>query len=77
MRAYATGVSFPSAEVETRVAARNAGALIWRRPDHPDMTKWVSALLALQKGHYAEGRIRAYINIITYYLWMGEFTECS
>jgi len=72
------GVSFPSAEVETRVAASMTGALIWRRPDHPDMTKWVSALLALlQKGHYAEGRIRAYINIIAYYLWMGEFTECS
>jgi two-component SAPR family response regulator len=72
------GVSFPSAEVEARVAASMTGALIWRMPDHPDMTKWVSASLALlQKGHYAEGRIRAYINIIAYYLWMGEFTEGS
>jgi DNA-binding SARP family transcriptional activator len=72
------GVSFPSAEVEARVAASMTGALIWRMPDHPDIKKWVNASLSLlQEEISAEGRIRAYINIIAYYLWMGEFTECS
>ncbi len=72
------GVPFPSAEVEARVAASMTGALIWRMPDHPDIRKWVNASLALlQKEIHAEGRIRAYINIVAYFLWMGEFTECS
>ncbi len=72
------GVPFPSAEVEARVAASMTGALIWRMPDHPDIIKWVNASLALlQKEIHAERRIRACINIIAYFLWMGEFTECS
>ncbi|MFY9110666.1 MAG: hypothetical protein WAR22_07475 [Desulfomonilia bacterium] len=72
------GVPLPSAEVEARMAASMTGALIWRMPDHPDMKQWVSTSLALlQKGLYAEGCIRVYINIMAYYLWMGEFTECS
>ncbi len=72
------GVSFPSAEVEARVAASMTGALIWRMPDHPDIEQWVNASLSLlQDGMHADVRIRPYINVIAYYLWIGEFTECS
>lgn len=72
------GVIFPSVEVEARVAAGMTGALAWRMPDHPDMKKWLNTSLALApKGLNVEGRIRAYLDIVMYYLWMGDFAECT
>jgi LuxR family transcriptional regulator, maltose regulon positive regulatory protein len=72
------GFSFPSAEVEARVAASMTGALVWRMPDHPDMKKWVNVSMSLSGKHQnADARLRAYMDIALYHIWMGDLTECG
>ncbi len=68
--------SFPSAEIEARVAACMTGALIWRMPAHPGIKKWLNTALALaHRLPNADARIRAFLDISLYHLWMGENSE--
>jgi LuxR family transcriptional regulator, maltose regulon positive regulatory protein len=72
------GVSFPTAELEARVAASMTGALVWRMPYHKDMKKWLNASLSLS-GKYlnTDARMRACLDFELYFLWMGEVGECN
>lgn len=69
---------FPSIEIEACVAASMTGALIWRKPDHPDMKEWLNTTLTLLKiVPISDTHIRAYLDISLYHLWMGELTEAE
>jgi DNA-binding SARP family transcriptional activator len=72
------GVSFPSADIAASVAAGMMGALAWRRPNHPDVRRWVDTALSLaHETSNVDTALRAYTNSALYYLWMGEFGDCS
>jgi LuxR family maltose regulon positive regulatory protein len=70
--------SFPSTEVEAYVVSSMAGALGWRRPQHPDTKKWVKRSLSLSM-QIADINlcVRTFTHAIIYYCWIGDFTNCS
>ncbi|NTW59576.1 MAG: hypothetical protein HGA43_10445 [Nitrospirae bacterium] len=65
--------SFPSPEIEARVASCMLEALVFRRPDHPEIKKWLERAQNLS-GNIADGsmRMQAYLHCLNYYLWMGD-----
>lgn len=70
--------SFPSPEIEARVAAGMADALTWRQPGRSDIGMWLERALSgsrqtkdfnlhMMSGFYAQH----------YYIWMGDITRSS
>ena len=65
--------AFPSPGIEARVALSMAGALIWRRPQHPDTQKWVETALALARDAGDPGIwMQACLYASNYFIWMGD-----
>jgi len=68
--------SYPSPEIEARVAAAMSHALLWRRPDHPRIGDWMRRASALARDCAAAALpVNAPIGAALYYSWMGETTE--
>jgi DNA-binding SARP family transcriptional activator len=68
--------AFPSIEIETRVSLSMAGALVWRRPQHPDMQKWMERALSLARKAGDPGiLLQACLYAANYYIWMGDVTN--
>jgi len=72
------GTSFPSPEVEASVASSMVGALEWRRPQHPDIKKWLERAISLSlKISDVNLCLRTCVHAITYYSWIGDINNCS
>ncbi len=72
------GLSFPNSDIEATVASSMTLALLWRRMDHRDISKWVArALLLAQKSRDISLNMKAYSNALLYQLWMGDSTVCG
>jgi LuxR family transcriptional regulator, maltose regulon positive regulatory protein len=68
--------SYPSPEIEARVAAGMGCALLWRRPAHPAISDWIRRATTLsQESANPVLLVNAPINAVTYYSWMGEAAE--
>ena len=67
------GGSFPSPEIEGRVACSMAGALVYRRPNHPDIEKWVEHAFGLMR-QVSDINLRLQICMYAsaYHIWMGD-----
>jgi DNA-binding SARP family transcriptional activator len=64
---------FPSSEVEARVCAAMATALVFRRPQHAEIAEWVRRALRLSRDTSdPEIRLRAFVANSTYALWIGD-----
>jgi DNA-binding SARP family transcriptional activator len=65
--------SFPSVEVEARVCAAMANALVFRRPQHPEIQAWVRRALRLARDVDDHGtRLQAHVAAASYFLWTGD-----
>lgn len=74
-------VRYPGAlspQIEARVAGGMFNLLVWRQPQHPDLSSWAERVkkivlesrdLPLQMG--------LGIHLVPYYLWIGEFASAS
>ncbi len=69
---------YPSSEIEARVAVDMMSALLFRRPDHDDMIRWVEKALSMA-GKYGGIRLKTevYDWAITYYCWLGNFPRAE
>ena len=67
---------FPSREIEVRVASSMVQALLYRKPHHPEIRRWMER--ALSSSHQLEDinlRLHAYIHAVDFYSWTGDLTE--
>jgi len=70
--------SFPSSEVEARVASSMAVALLYRHPDRPDIRKWMErSLSASREAGDLNLRLQACLNAVNYCAWTGDLASCS
>jgi DNA-binding SARP family transcriptional activator len=70
--------SFPFPEIECMVACSMSYALIYRRPEHPEIEKWIERALALsERSENMNFRMLAYMNAGVYYFWMGDYRMCD
>jgi ATP/maltotriose-dependent transcriptional regulator MalT/DNA-binding SARP family transcriptional activator len=70
--------AFPSPDIEARVASSMAGALLYRKPFHPDIRRWVERSLSLSREREDFNlTMQAYLNAVNYYSWMGDLAKCS
>jgi LuxR family maltose regulon positive regulatory protein len=70
---------FPSPEIEARLTYGIFSALMWRQPQHPDISKWAERAMAIALGD-GDIRLRTFIssNLILYYSWWrGETAKAS
>jgi len=66
----------PVARLKYSVAASMFGALVYRRPYHRDMEKWMRrAQSAARSSHQVAQRMLICYQLITYFLWSGEFSR--
>ncbi|MBU4318623.1 MAG: hypothetical protein KKF30_15305 [Proteobacteria bacterium] len=64
------------AEIMARLAASLIGALIIRKPDHPELVHWLEKALDLsRKTSDNLTRLKVGIWAVTYYMWIGEFDK--
>ena len=64
---------FPSVEVEARVCAAMANALVFRRPQHAEIHEWIRRSLRLARNVDDHNiRLRAHLAAVNYYLWAGD-----
>jgi two-component SAPR family response regulator len=69
---------FPSPDLEARVAASMAGALLYREPFHPDIRRWMERSLLLSREQEDFNlTLQACLNAVNYYSWMGDLAKCS
>ncbi|RJQ82131.1 MAG: AAA family ATPase [Desulfobacteraceae bacterium] len=65
--------SYPSPAIEAGVAVAMGSALLWRRPDHPDISNWMRRASSLaQNSPNTMLHVNAPISASIYYNWMGE-----
>ena len=70
--------SFPSPEIEARVISSMAGALLYRRPDHPDIKQWIERASSLcQETGDANLCMKANLHAVNYYAWVGDLSNCN
>ena len=70
--------SFPSPEIEARVASSMTGALLYRQPYHPDIRKWIERSLSLcREIDNTNLQMQAYLYAVNYYAWIGDLANCS
>ena len=66
--------SYPSPQIEARVAASMLGGLYMGRVDHPDIEVWVNrASAVIRECRELPVRLQASLYLILYYLWVGDF----
>lgn len=77
-RRTAEGISFPSAEIEARVSSSMAGALLYRRPDHPELRTWSNRALAASRASGDENvRLQALHTASGIQYWTGDRAAAS
>ena len=77
-RRVAEGAAFPSAEVEARVSASMSGALLRRRPHHPDIRAWVDrALSASRAAGDGNLRLQSMVRAANHHHWTGDRAAAS
>lgn len=70
--------SFPSLEIEARVASSMAGTLLYRQPYHPDIKKWMERALSLcQEAGEVSLHMKANLYAVNYYAWVGDLSNCN
>jgi LuxR family maltose regulon positive regulatory protein len=70
--------SFPSPEIEARVASSMTGALLYRQPYHSDIRKWIERSLSLcREIDNTNLQMQAYLYSVNYYAWIGDLANCS
>ena len=70
--------SFPSPDIEARVASSVAGALLYREPFHRDIKRWMERSLSLSREREDFNlTMQACLNAVNYYSWMGDLAKCS
>jgi LuxR family maltose regulon positive regulatory protein len=70
--------SFPSIEIEARVASSMAGALLYRQPYHPRIKEWMERALSLcQEAEDVNLRMKANLSTLSYYAWIGDLSNCN
>jgi ATP/maltotriose-dependent transcriptional regulator MalT/DNA-binding SARP family transcriptional activator len=68
----------PSPDIEARVASSMAGALLHRKPFHPDMIRWMERSLSLcREKEDFNLTMQACLNTVNYHSWMGDLAKCS
>ena len=67
-----------SSAIEAHVASSIFNALMWRRPNTPDLARWAERVkrMTLESAD-VRSRIIAGNHLALYYLWMGEFTSAT
>ena len=75
MRQFPT---YPSLEIETRVAASMLLALVYRQPHHREIKVWARRALELAEATAdPELRLRATLYVLTYQLWVGDLETAA
>ncbi len=65
---------FPSPEIEAKVAATMAWALIWRQPQHRNIAAWMERAMTLTERHPDMSlRLQILICAVNFYCWMGDY----
>ncbi|MHB8550376.1 MAG: BTAD domain-containing putative transcriptional regulator [Acidiferrobacterales bacterium] len=68
--------AFPSPQVEARVTLAMFTALVFRRPDHPDLPAWLDRILRLSESSTdPQLRVLALFTAAFYLLWVGRLAE--
>jgi DNA-binding SARP family transcriptional activator len=77
-RRVAEGAAFPSAEVEAPVSASMSGALLRRRPHHPDIRAWVDRALSASRSA-GDGNLtfRSLVRAANHHHWTGDRAAVS
>ena len=77
-RRIADGAAFPSGEIEARVSASMTGALLRRRPHHPDIRAWVDRALSASRAAGDENlRLQSVVHAANYFHWTGDRAAVS
>jgi DNA-binding SARP family transcriptional activator len=78
-RRIAGGAAFPSAEIEARVSASMSGALLRRRPHHPDIRAWVDRGLSASREAVGDEnlKLQSMVHAANYHHWMGDRAAAS
>ncbi len=75
----ARGVEFPSPQIAVRVAAGMFSALMYRKPDHPNMPDWEEKLIqAMPQIRDASTQIKLGFQLFFYYtVWRGDLPKAT
>jgi DNA-binding SARP family transcriptional activator len=77
-RKTSEGISFPSVEIEARVSACMAGALLFRSPQHPEMRGWADRALSVSRATGDDNMyLQALIHASSIHYWMGDRSAAS
>ena len=72
-RRIVEGAAMPSAEIEARVSASMSGALLRRRPHHPDIRAWVDRALSASRAVGDENlKLQSMVHAANYHHWTGD-----
>lgn len=66
------GAPYPNAEIEAHVAEAMAGALVWRRPAHPQTRYWLERAIDLNDRLTGSGAGHAIFMTESYLSWLGD-----
>ncbi len=70
--------TFPSKEIEGRVASRMFAALVYRKPQHPEVEIWAErALSAAQANKDLETQVQTLFHAVTYTMRKDGFTKAA
>lgn len=70
--------SFPSEEIEARIATNMLYAILYRQPQHPDFEKWEARALSFLRGNMDVNiKMTTLIALICYRLFSGELEKAS
>jgi LuxR family transcriptional regulator, maltose regulon positive regulatory protein len=65
--------TYPSIDVETRVASSMLLALMCRQPHHRDVNRWLARTIELaDKASDVDVRVSATVAVLTYQVWLGD-----
>ncbi|MBP2677191.1 MAG: malT [Deltaproteobacteria bacterium] len=77
-RRIAEGALFPSTEIEARVSASMSGALLRRRPNHPDVRAWVDRALSASRAAGDENlKLQSMVHAANHHHWTGDGAAAS
>jgi DNA-binding SARP family transcriptional activator len=69
--------SFPTPELEAFVASSMVSALVWRQPDHPELSNWVARAFSSSRMISDKGiRLLACRRVLHHHIWFGDLTGC-
>ncbi len=69
---------FPSPELEARMTAGIFNALLWRRPQDPQLRRWADRLGQFVLGNFdPQTRVLVGHGLVLYEIWLGDFTKAT